>query len=250
MILVVGSTGTLGRKVTRSLLASSETVRAMTRSLSKTDELKALGAKPVRADLRDPDALEFAVRGVQVVIAAAHSLLGRGDESSDKIDDDGHRTLIDAAKAAGVEHFIYTSVVGASREHPVDFWRSKARVEDYLRESGLTYTIVRPTSFMETHAHMLLGKYVLENKRVLLLGSGRNKRNFVAAEDVAKAIVGALRVPSLRGETLEIGGPENLSLAKSFRYSSGFRGTKRKFRRSRCTSFVPCLAPLPRFIPV
>lgn len=228
MILVVGSTGTLGRKVTRSLLASSETVRAMTRSLSKTDELKALGAKPVRADLRDPDALEFAVRGVQVVIAAAHSLLGRGDESSDKIDDDGHRTLIDAAKAAGVEHFIYTSVVGASREHPVDFWRSKARVEDYLRESGLTYTIVRPTSFMETHAHMLLGKYVLENKRVMLLGSGRNKRNFVAAEDVAKAIVGALRVPSLRGETLEIGGPENLSAREVISVFERVSGNKAK----------------------
>src|SRR4029079_4885064 len=140
----------------------------------------ALGAKPVRADLRDPDALEFAVRGARVVIAAAHSLLGRGEESSEKIDDEGHRSLIDAAKSAGGEHCIYTSVIGASRDHPVDFWRSKARIEDYLRDSGLTYTIIRPTSFMETHAHMLLGKYVLENKRVLLLGSGKNKRNFVA----------------------------------------------------------------------
>lgn len=228
MILVVGSTGTLGRKVTRSLLASGEDVRAMTRSLSKTDELKALGAKPVRADLRDPDALEFAVRGARVVIAAAHSLLGRGDESSEKIDDEGHRTLIDAAKAAGVEHFIYTSVVGASRNHQVDFWRSKARVEDYLRESGLTYTIVRATAFMETHAHMLLGRYVVENKRVILLGSGKNKRNFVAAEDVAKAIIGAMRVPTLRGETLDIGGPENLSSREVISVFERVSGNKAK----------------------
>src|SRR5215212_9391801 len=131
MILVVGSTGALGRKVTRSLVASGEHVRAMSRVIARTDELKALGAKPVRGDLRDPDSLEFALRGVKTVVAAAHAILGRGDESSEKIDDEGHRTLIEQAKAAGVEHFIYTSVIGASRDHELDFMRTKAKIEDY-----------------------------------------------------------------------------------------------------------------------
>jgi NADH dehydrogenase len=228
MILVVGSTGTLGRKVTRTLLASGEDVRVMTRVIAKSDELKALGAKPVRGDLRDPESLEFALRGARAVVASAHSLLGRGDESSEKVDYDGHRNLIDAAKAAGVEHFVYTSVVGASRDHAVDFWRTKARIEDHLRDSGLTFTIVRPTSFMETHAYMLLGKYVLDGKRVLLFGSGKNKRNFVAAEDVAKAIVGALRIPSLRGETIDIGGPENLSAREVISVFEKVSGRKAK----------------------
>lgn len=62
MILVVGATGTLGRKVSRILLAGGQQVRAMTRVVSKVDELKAIGAKPVRGDLRDPDSLEFALR--------------------------------------------------------------------------------------------------------------------------------------------------------------------------------------------
>jgi NADH dehydrogenase len=228
MILVVGSTGTLGRKVTRTLLSSGEEVRAMTRSLAKSDELKALGAKPVRADLRDPDSLEFALRGVRTVVAAAHSLLGRGDESSAKIDDEGHRILIDQAKAAGVEHFIYTSAQGASPDHPIDFWRTKSKIESYLKDSGLTYTIVRPTAFIDTHAYMLLGKYVLDGKRVLLLGRGRNKRNFVAAEDVAKAIVGAARVASLKGETIDIGGPENLSAREVVDMFSRVSGRKAK----------------------
>lgn len=211
MILVVGSTGTLGRKVTRSLLASGEQVRAMTRVVAKSDELKSLGAQPIRADLRDRDSLEFALRGVRAVIAAAHAMLGRGDEASDIVDDLGHRTLIDVAKAAGVQHFIYTSVIGASSNHPIDFWRHKANVERHLQNSGMTYTIVRPTSFMEMHAYQLIGKPVLEGKRVVLFGKGRNPRNFVAAEDVAKVILGALKIPSLRGETIEVGGPENLS---------------------------------------
>jgi NADH dehydrogenase len=211
LILVVGGTGTLGRKVARSLLASGEKVRVMTRVVARADELKALGAQPVRADVRDREALEFALRGVDGVVAAVHSMLGRGEESSENIDDVGHRALIEAAKNAEVKHFIYTSVVGASSDHPVDFWRTKARIEGYLRSSGLTYTIIRPTAFMEMHAYQLIGKQVIEGKRVILFGRGTNPRNFVAADDVAKTIVGALKIPSMRGETIEIGGPENLS---------------------------------------
>ena len=211
MILVVGATGTLGRKVVRTLLASGEEVRAMTRVLAKVDELKALGARPVRANLADPESLEFAVRGARAVVAAAHSILGRGHESSEAVDDEGHRSLIDAAKSAGVEHFIYTSVFQASSDHPLDFWRTKARMERHLRDSGMTYTIVRPTSFMDMHAYQLIGKSVIEGKRAMLTGKGINPRNFVASEDVAKVVVGALRIPSLRGQIIDVGGPQNLS---------------------------------------
>lgn len=211
MILVVGATGTLGRKVVRTLLASGEEVRAMTRVLAKVDELKALGARPVRANLADPESLEFAVRGARAVVAAAHSILGRGHDSSEAVDDEGHRSLIDAARAAGVDHFIYTSVFQASSDHPLDFWRTKARIERHLQDSGMTYTIVRPTSFMDMHAYQLIGKSVIEGKRAMLTGRGTNPRNFVASEDVAKVVVGALRIPSLRGQTIDVGGPQNLS---------------------------------------
>jgi uncharacterized protein YbjT (DUF2867 family) len=230
MILVVGATGTLGRKVARSLLGSGEQVRAMTRMVSRADDLKSIGARPVRGDLRDRDSLEFALRGVRTVVASAHSLLGRGDEASENVDDVGHRNLIDIARESGVDHFIYTSVVGASSDHPLDFWRSKARVERYLIESGLTYTIVRPTAFMELHAYQLIGRLVLEGKRVMIPGPGRNPRNFVAAEDVAKVIVGAMKIPSLRGETIEVGGPENLSAHDVVKTFERVGGVKAKVR--------------------
>jgi NADH dehydrogenase len=228
LILVVGATGTLGRKVTRTLLAGGEQVRAMTRIVANADGLKALGAQPIRADLRDVDSMEFALRGVTAVVASAHSILGRGENSSEIVDDLGHRTLIDMARGAGVEHFIYTSVIGASVDHRVDFWQRKARVENYLRESGLTYTIVRPASFIEMHAYELIGKAVLTGKRVVLFGSGNNPRNFVAAEDVAKVIAGALKVPSLRGETIEVGGPENLTTNEVVRTFERLSGNKAK----------------------
>ena len=230
MILVVGATGNLGRKVVRTLRASGEEVRAMTRAISKADELKSLGAQPVRGDLTDPESLDFALRGARAVVLAAHSILGRGAESSEAVDDEGHRALIDRAKGAGVEHIIYTSVIGASRNHPVDFWRTKARVEEHLRESGVDYTIVRASAFMEVHAYMLLGKAVIEGKRVMVMGKGTNPRNFVAAEDVAKVIMGALRIPALRGETIDVGGPENLTAHQVVEVFEKVSGRKARIR--------------------
>ena len=224
MILVVGATGNLGSHIAKKLLARGDQVRAMTRQLAKVDGLRDRGAKIVRGDLRDPESVEFAVRGAHTVVAAAHSILGRGDESSELVDDAGHRTLIDAAKAAGVKHFVYTSVLGASDDHPLDFWRTKAKIERYLANSGMTHTILRPSAFMEIHAYELIGKAVMEGKRVMLFGSGRNPRNYVAAEDVANAAALAIRVPELRGQVFEIGGPENLTanqVVKIFEQASG-----------------------------
>jgi uncharacterized protein YbjT (DUF2867 family) len=211
MILVVGATGSLGRQVVKKLLHKGESVRAMTRDRSKADDLKARGAHIILGDLTDPESLEFAVRGASAVVAAAHSMLGRGSNSSEAVDDAGHRALIDAAKSAGVHHFVYTSAMGAAPDHPIDFWRTKARVERYLEESGMKYTIIRPTSFMEIYAWELIGKAVAAGKRVRMLGPGKNPRNFIAADDVASAVVLALRIPELRGQILEVGGPENLT---------------------------------------
>lgn len=211
MILVVGSTGSLGRHVVRKLLKRGESVRAMTRDRSKADDLKAAGAQIILGDLRDRESLEFAVRGARGVVAAAHSILGRGKASSKIVDDEGHRTLIDVAREEGVGHFVYTSAFGAAPNHEIDFWRTKARVEKYLEDSGLRYTIIRPTAFMEVHAWELIGKAVATGKRVVLFGGGTNPRNFIAASDAANAVVLALRIPELRGRVIEIGGPENLT---------------------------------------
>src|SRR5215212_1601892 len=230
MILVVGATGNLGRKVVRTLRAAGEDVRAMTRDVSKADELKSLGARPVRGDLTDPESLEFPMRGARAVVLAAHSILGRGSESSEAVDDEGHRALIDRAKGAGVEHIVYTSVLGASAGHPVDFWRTKARIEEHVRESGVSYTIIRSAAFMEIHAYQLIGKAVVEGKRVILMGNGKNPRNFVAAEDVAKVVVGALRIPSLRGETVDVGGPENLTAHQVVETFERVSGRKARIR--------------------
>jgi uncharacterized protein YbjT (DUF2867 family) len=211
MILIVGATGDLGGHVARQLLASGQPVRAMTRVPSRAAALAALGAEVVQGDVRDTASLQAATRGVHAVVSASHAMLGTGAGSVERVDLDGQTALIDAAKHAGVEHFVFMSVLAPSLDHPLDFWRTKAMVEEKVRTSGIGFTIVRPTAFMGMHAFNLIGKSVLQGKRVMITGPGINPRNFVAAADVAQLVVTALGDARLRGEHIDIGGPENLS---------------------------------------
>jgi uncharacterized protein YbjT (DUF2867 family) len=209
MILIVGASGFLGREVTSLLLSQGQQVRLMVRTPAKVDDLKKRGATVVQGDLIDPSSLRRACQGVDRVLSAAHSLLGKGKYKSEGVDDAGHRDLIDAVKSVGVAHFVYTSALGAAPDHPIDFWRTKYRVEEYLKASGLNYTILRPSAFMEWHAHIFNGKSILEKGKTSLLGKGTKSRNFITVRDVAQFAVLALMDPKLRNRTLELGGPDN-----------------------------------------
>lgn len=211
MILIVGASGFLGHEVARLLLLQGQSVRVLVRTPAKVDDLKQMGAEIMQGDLIDQPSLQRACQGVERVLVAAHSILGKGKYKSEAVDDRGHRTLIDAAKAAGVSHFVYISILGASADHPVDFFRTKYHIEEYLRKSGLSYTILRPTAFMEWHAHIFNGKSILESGKTSLLGNGTKPRNFIAVCDAAQFAVLALTDPRLKNRTLEIGGPGNFS---------------------------------------
>lgn len=211
MILIVGATGVLGREVTRKLLAAGERVRAATRFAHNARDLAALGAEVVHADLIDPASLARACDGVDSVMAAAHAVMGRGRYASDAVDGAGHRALIDAAKAASVKRFVYTSARGASADHPVDFFRTKARIEAYLRASGLDFMILRPSPFMEWHVHRLLGQPIVETGRTTIFGAGNTPTNFVACADLAHYAQAALTKPAAGGRTLDLGGPDNVT---------------------------------------
>lgn len=209
MILIVGGTGAMGSAATRLLLQRGRKVRVMTRAPQRATALKKLGAEVVQGDLCDKASLVEACTGVDRVLAAAHSIMGRGNEASSKVDALGHKWLINVAQEAGASHFVYTSAWGAAPTHPAHFFRIKLEVEQYLQHSGLAHTILRPTAFIESHAHMLIGQPILETGKVTLFGRGENPRNFVAAADVAQFAVLALTTPQMIGATIDIGGPDN-----------------------------------------
>jgi uncharacterized protein YbjT (DUF2867 family) len=211
MILIVGGTGALGSAAARRLLAQGRPVRIMTRTPQKAQTSREAGAEIVQGDLRDKASLARACQGAQMILAAAHSVMGSGSEASKYVDDRGHKWLIDEAKKAGVERFVYTSTMGAAPESGISFFDLKFDVEQYLAHSGLEYAILRPTAFMESHAYMLIGRPILENGKVILFGEGQNPRNFVAADDVARFVLTAFDDPRTTGQVIPVGGPENLT---------------------------------------
>jgi uncharacterized protein YbjT (DUF2867 family) len=227
MILVVGATGVLGREVVSQLLATGHRVRALTRSPWRSDGVHHPNLETVQGDLIDRASILRASKGIDSIFAGAHALMGSGRHSSRAVDYLGHRALIDVAKSCGVKRFVYVSARGATLDHPVDFFRTKARVENYLKASGLQFSILRPSAFMESHVHQLLGKHLLERGTAKIYGTGRNSINFVAARDVAAFAIMALSARTASNEIIEIGGPSNLSkleIAETYLRMSGRSG--------------------------
>ena len=238
MILVVGGSGTLGREITRNLLAAGHKVRVMTRTPAKANLLQEAGAEVVMGDLLDRESLVRATDGAEQVIAAAHSFLGRGQQASEHVDRRGHKQLIEVAKLKGVRHFVYTSAYFVDPVfEKIPFVRIKREVEQHLRASGMTYTILRPTAFMDFHAHVLIGMPVMAGKKVMMFVAGKQPRNFVAASDVAQLALRAVQDSSLVNETVDIGGPENPSMLDVV--SIYERITGRKAKVSHLPSSVP-----------
>lgn len=223
-ILIVGASGVLGRAAAIHFLQKKDKVTAFVRDPSKVQDLQSMGASVVKGDLAKPADFQQVLKGVDIVLTAAHALMGGGGNSSEKVDLLGHRALIDAAKAAGVGHFIYTSATMASPDSPLDFSRTKYAVEQYLVNSGLVYNILRPTAFMEWHAYRLLGQKILESGKVSILGNGRAKVNFIAVQDVVAAIDRVIDDEQYRNRLIELAGPDTLSrneVAERFARISG-----------------------------
>jgi len=210
MILIIGATGNLGRTVAKNLLSEGKSVRTMTRTPEKAEALKKLGAEVVVGDVRDRQSLDQACQGIEKIFAASHSFEGKGNSTPQIVDGMGNRNLIDAAKAADVLHFVFTSALGVRPDHPVDFFRIKYQTEQYLKASGLSYTILRPAAFMESWVEMI-AQPILTTGKATIFGRGKNPVNYVAVADVARFAQIGLENPEAKNQVIEIGGPENFS---------------------------------------
>jgi uncharacterized protein YbjT (DUF2867 family) len=211
MILVAGATGDLGSGIVRRLLARGNQVRALVRSAERGEVLRQAGAELSVGDLKDPDSLAAACRGVQVLITTANSARRGGDDTPQSVDLEGNRHLVDAAKAAGVQQFIFVSALGASPGSPIPFLAAKGNTERYLRASGIPYTIISPTAFMEVWTWRLVGAPARAGQPVTLVGEGRRKHSFISAADVASFVIAAVAHPAAMNAQIVIGGPEALS---------------------------------------
>ena len=214
--LRVGATGLLGSEIARRLTNQGRSVRALVRTTAdpaKIETLKKLGCALVYGDLRDRASLDAACRSVEEVVTTASTTFSRqpGD-SIETTDQAGQLNLVAAAKAARVRHFIYTSYSGQLDPGPTPcvLTVAKRTVEKALKESGMTYTILRPSCFMEIWLSPAVG-FDYPNAKATIYGAGANKLSWISLYDVAEFAVESLDNPAARNAILELGGPEALS---------------------------------------
>jgi NADH dehydrogenase len=232
VIVVAGGTGTLGTRLVPRLAGQGLAVRVLTRDPARAAHLAGPGVEVVRADVRDPASVARALRNAGTVISAVHGFAGPGGVSPSSVDRAGNRHLIDAAARAGAA-FILVSVVGASASHPIGLFRAKHAAEETLRASGVPWTIVRATAFMETWG-TIMGRPLQTSGKIPVFGRGENLVNFVSAIDVAALVAHTAASPGLRGQILELGGPDNLTfnqVAVIVQDVTGRRGTVRHIPR-------------------
>ncbi|WP_224243041.1 NmrA/HSCARG family protein [Hyalangium gracile] len=153
-VLVTGATGQQGGAVARALLKKGHKVRALTRKPDSQGalELKKLGAELAIGNFDDRDSLVKAMTGTDAVfIMSTPFEAGMDTETRQGI------SAVDAAKAAGVKHVVYTSVGGANQKTGIPHFDSKFRVEEYLVKSGLPHTIIAPVFFRENLVSPMFG---------------------------------------------------------------------------------------------
>lgn len=203
-ILVIGGTGRTGRLIVEALDQQTIDVAGLTRDASKAKANISSDYNWVQGDVRDKDSLVSAMAGVDLVVFAASASFGGGEGNvPETVDNQGVKHATDVAKAAGARHMILISSVGVTdKDHPMNkamnnMLLHKWEGEEYLRSSGLPYTIIRPGGLIDT----------LQGPKGVFFSQGDIVRSgLIRRKDLVPVIVGALGNADAFNKTFEVFG--------------------------------------------
>ncbi|WP_164887377.1 SDR family oxidoreductase [Hahella sp. KA22] len=204
-IVITGASGRLGSLVAKALIARAGDADQLTFSARAPEKIAALAApgnEIVKADFDQPETLLIAFNGADTVLIIS------GDAPVD-VRIRQHRNAIDAARKAGVKRVVYTSFVNPTAESQFTFARIHEDTEQYLKESGLQYSILRNNQYV---ANLSSGLAHSKETNQLAQPGAAGKVAFITHEDIAEAIAAVLLESGHEGRTYELTGPEALSL--------------------------------------
>ena len=199
MIIFTGLTGAVGTEIIKLLPEYAIQARGLVRNPDKAGALKAAGVEVVCGDLGDPVALKQALQGCD----KAFLLMGNAKQQLAL-----EKGFVDAAGAVGIGHLVKMSANGADLNSTALLKRYHGDAEQYIRDSGLPYTLIRPNFFMQNMLH-IAASIVEQDKFFMPMRAGQT--GIIDVRDVAHFILTVLTQPGHEHQTYEITGPELLS---------------------------------------
>jgi uncharacterized protein YbjT (DUF2867 family) len=203
-ILVLGASGHTGQYVIRQLAAEGRSFRALTSNVEKAREKVGADYPWVQGDVRDPATLEPLFAGVTTIISALGATEFKGPNGPEFVDYEGVRNVVDIAKRSKVRQIVLMSAAGVTvKDHPLNrmgnvmVWKLKG--EDYLRNSGIPYTIVRPGGLRDTEAGTT-GILFTQGDNVIGFASPQSQ---TSRGELAAIFIAALDDPDARFKTIE-----------------------------------------------
>lgn len=224
LVTVFGGSGFAGRYFVKRLAATGARIRIAVRRPDKAMFLKPMGKvgqiMPIQANLRDDRSVEAAVAGADDVVNLVGILAQKGRQKFDALHADGAARIARFAKAEGVDRLVHVSSLGAAEDGPSRYLRSKAVGERELLKAFPSATIIR-SSVMFGQEDQFFNRFafLLRMMPVFpLLNGGQSKLQPVYVGDVADVIMAVLDDPSTRGQVLEVGGPQVMTLQEILQF--------------------------------
>jgi uncharacterized protein YbjT (DUF2867 family) len=227
-LLVVGGTGTLGRQIVLQALTKGYQVRCVVRNFRKASFLKEWGAELVYGDLSRPETIPPCLKGITAVIDASTSRANELD-SLKKVDWEGKLSLIEAAKTANVERFIFFSAQNVEKFSNIPLMKVKNGIEIKLKESDLPYTIFRLTGFYQG----LIEQYaipILENLPIWVTNEN-TYISYMDTQDIAKFCLRSLQIPQTKNETFFLSGSRGWVSSEIINLCEQLAGQEAKVQR-------------------
>ena len=213
LVLVTGATGFLGRRVVSELLARHHQVRCLVHSPGGERLLDGLDVDVHYGNVLDAESISQAMYDVQSVVHLVGIIRARRGLTFDGVHRQGTANVSDAARAGGAREVIYVSALGATSNPAYPYLHSKYQGELRVINSGVAYTILRPSVIFGPGDEFMtaLAGLVRMGPVVPVIGSGRNRMQPIAVEDVARCVVDSVGNSLVKGKALELGGAQRLS---------------------------------------
>lgn len=210
MMFVTGATGYVGRFLVRRLVEASLRVRCLVLPDDTLEPLASLPVEVVRGDVTRLETLLPHGDGLGSIVHAAAAMLPNPPALVERVNVVGTRNVLDFAKRSGVNRVVYLSAVSAVYTRKNSYGRSKAEAERLVRESGLRYTILRPTMVYGPGGGLHFETLVTLGRKIPLifpvLGPGTARLQPIWIDDLIDAIVGVLHAPSVYDRTYDVSG--------------------------------------------